>query len=266
MQNSSESTKIRVVKSKYYSNWGDLFGYPLAYKLMFFIARIDFLTPNVVTIISFLLYALGSIFLFLSFPYHLYFAAFLIIAGYIGDDLDGQLARYKNLSSSIGDFLDKVLDVLKIYIITISLSIAVYLKTDNVLYLLLGFTACFFFNFRYYIKLETMFSRINSDPQYLLRSAQKRKALESAIEKKYAKSPKTFLETLKVLWHKNRTIFFVDEAEFAIFTAIGAIFGKLEWTLWILAISQALLALWRFYERARQLNVSSSKLLLPMRK
>jgi hypothetical protein len=261
-----DSTRAKVIKSTYYSNWADLFGYPLAYKLLPLVARIDFFTPNIITIISFFLYTLGSILLFLSFPYHLYFAAFLIIAGYIGDDLDGQLARYKNLSSNIGDFLDKVLDVLKIYIITISISIAVYINTNEVLYLILGFTACFFFNFRYYIKLETMFGRINNDPQYLLKSAQKRKDLESAIEKEYARSPKTIWETIKVLWHKNRIIFWVDEAEFAVFTAVGALFGKLDLVLWILAISQVIIVSWRFYERISQIKTSSPRLLWPMRK
>lgn len=261
-----DSTKEKVIKSTYFSNWADLFGYPLAYKLLPLVTEIDFFTPNVVTVISFFLYALGSIFLFLSFPYHLFLAAFLITVGYIGDDLDGQLARYKNLSSNIGDFLDKVLDVLKIYIITISLSIAVYLRTDNVLYLFLGFTACFFFNFRYYIKLETIFSRINSDPQCLLKSAQKRKDLESAIEKEYAKSPKTLWETIKVLWHKNRIIFWVDEAEFAIFISVAALFNKLEWALWILAASQVGIAAWRFFERMHQIRTSSNRLYWPMRK
>lgn len=262
----SGSTRAKVIKSTYFSNWGDLFGYPLTYRLLPLIARIDFFTPNVITVVSFLFYTLGSILLFVSFPYHLFLAAFLMVAGYIGDDLDGQLARYKNLSSNIGDFLDKAFDVLKIYIITISLSAAVYIKTDNVLYLFLGFTACFFFNFRYYIKLETMFGRINSDSQYLLKSAKKREELELAIEKEYAKSSKTFPETLKILWHKNRTIFFVDEAEFAIFTAVGALFGRLDWVLWILAISQVIIVLWRFYERITQIKTSSPRLLWPMRK
>lgn len=262
----STSARARVIKSTYFSNWADLFGYPLAYNLLPLVTKIDFFTPNVVTVISFFLYALGSILLFVQFPYHLFLAAFLITAGYIGDDLDGQLARYKNLSSNIGDFLDKVLDVLKIYIITISLSFAIYLRTDNVLYLFLGFTACFFFNFRYYIKLETIFSRINSDPQYLLKSAQKRKELEGVIEKEYTKPQKSPWEIIRVLWHKNRIIFWVDEAEFATLTAIGALFGRLDWVLWILAVSQVIISSWRFYERASQIKTSSPRLFWPMRK
>lgn len=255
-----------IVKGTYFSNWADLFGYPLAYSLVPLIAKVPFLTPNVVTVFSFLLFTFGSFSLFLTYPYHLFVAALCITAGYIGDDIDGQLARYRKLSSHIGDFLDKVLDVLKIYIITLSVATAVYFATSNVLYVYLGFTACFFFNFRYYIKFETMFVRINADPDYLAKSAQKRKELESEIERMYDNPQKTLWEVLQVFWHKNRTIFFVDEAELAIFTSVGALFDKLEWALVIIALSQVVIAILRFFERLHQIRTNSLDLLKPMRK
>src|SRR5687768_16842286 len=104
-----KQTRKKVVKHTYFSNWADLFGYPLAWSLVPFVSKISFFTPNVITVISFLMYTLGSITLFWDYPYHLFVAAFLIFAGYIGDDLDGQIARYRKLSSNVGDFLDKSL-------------------------------------------------------------------------------------------------------------------------------------------------------------
>lgn len=260
------TSPTRIDKPAYFANWADLWAFPLAKILLPIFIKIPFLTPNVITIISFFTYAFGSISLFLNYPYHLIMAAILIISGFLGDDLDGQVARARKLSSAIGNYLDKAFDVLKIYILTASLSFAVYLQTQNVFAIFLGFTASFFFSFRYYIKLETVFSCIDRDPEYLSKSARKRNELENHLEKLHEKLWKTPIGKLKSLWFKNRIIFFVDEAEFAFFTAIGAVFNQLEITLWILAISQVIITIWRFYERGRQVATSSERLLWPMRK
>ena len=50
---------------------------------------------------------------------------------------------------------------------------------------------------------------------------------------------------------ETREEFWVDEAEFVIFTSIGAIFNQIELVLWILAVSQILIAFWRLFERTR---------------
>ncbi len=155
------NSSIRIIKSTYYSNWADIFGYPLAFILMNQLKKIKFLTPNMVTLFSFGLFLFGGISLFINYPFHQIIGGFLIFCGYIGDDIDGQLARATGKSSNIGDFLDKVLDIFKIFIVNASLSYAVYLKTNNILYIYLGFVSAFFFMIRYYIKLETMFARIN---------------------------------------------------------------------------------------------------------
>ncbi len=249
-----------IIKSTYYSNWADIFGYPIAYFLMKIIKKFDFITPNIVTLFSFSLFTFGSVSLFLNYPYHLIVAAICIFMGYIGDDIDGQLARAKNLSSPIGDYLDKVLDVLKIFIINSSLAFAAYLQSGNILHVFLGFIACFFFMFRYYIKLETMFSIINADSSYLSKSAAVRKEKEVEIEKK-AKS-----SLVQSLWIRNRIFFWVDEAEFAVLVSLGALFNKLDLILWTLAVSQLLISSWRFYERITQIKSNSKKLLEPLRK
>lgn len=259
-------SSIRVVKSTYFSNWGDRIGYPLSRLLVYPLSKLSFITPNIITITAFNLFALGCLFLVVPFPYHAIIGALLIFAGYIGDDMDGQLARIKGMSSVIGDYMDKVLDVLKIFLLTFFSGLSVYLSTDNFLYLLLAFIACFFFSFRYYIKLESMFSTISRDEKYLYKSAQKRKEMEKEMDILYNKKAKSFKESIWLFWIKNRTIFFVDEAEFALFISIGAILNKLDFVLWILAISQVTLAFWRIMERGRQLHEDSKNLLLPMRK
>ncbi len=256
----------KVVKHTYFSNWADLFGYPLAWSLVPIVSKLNFATPNFITVTAFFMYAFGSFSLFLDYPYHLIVASFLIFAGYIGDDLDGQIARYRNLSSNVGDFLDKSLDVLKIFIISNSLGLAVFLQTQNYLYLILGSTAAYMFAWRYYIKLETMFSRISKDPVYLKNSSEVRDSLELEIDNLYEKPNKSLAEQLMVLVHKNRTFLLVDEAEFVVITSIGALLGRLDLALCLIAAAQIFWAFFRFAERASQINKGSERLLRPLRK
>lgn len=111
-----------------------------------------------------------------------------------------------------------------------------------------------------------MFSSVDRNPNYLKLSAEKRRSLEENLNNLHNKLWQTPFGKLKSMWLKNRIIFFVDEAEFAVFTFIGTIFNKLELTLWVLAISQVLIAIFRFYERISQINSHSPKLLEPLRK
>ena len=262
----STPTQKNVIEPPYFSNWADLFFPPIANRLLPFVLRFKWITPNIVTLFSFFLYVLGCLFIFIDIPGHLIYTAILLPIAYIGDCLDGQLARTKKLSSELGNYLDKVVDVLKIYIITISLAYGAYLATNEVIYIFLGFTACFFFNFRYYLKLETIFSQFNQDSQYLDKCRERKKALYRSKQAEYEQLSGSLSGKLKLFWLKHRSIFWVDEAEFVVFTSIGAALNQIELVLWVLAISQFLIAFWRLFERGYQTHKANDQLLDPMRK
>lgn len=255
-----------IIEPPYFSNWGDLFLPKIANAILPFISRFDWITPNKVTLFSFFLYVLGCLFIFIDIPGHLIYTAILLPIAYIGDCLDGQLARTKKLSSEIGNYLDKVVDVLKIFIITMCLAYSAYTTTNNVIYIFLGFTACFFFNFRYYIKHETIFSQFNQDPQYLVNSSKRRQELYIIKQNEYKILQGSFSGKIKLFWLKNRSIFWVDEAEFVIFTSIGAVFNQIGLVLWVFAVSQVLIAFWRLFERGYKICKAKEKLLDPLRK
>ncbi|MBN4080028.1 CDP-alcohol phosphatidyltransferase family protein [Beggiatoa alba] len=255
-----------VIEPPYFSNWADLFFPPIANRILPFVSRIKWVTPNFVTLFSFFLYVLGCFFIFIDVPNHLIYTAILLPIAYIGDCLDGQLARTKKLSSEIGNYLDKVVDVLKIYIITMSLAYSAYMTTNDVTYIFLGFTACFFFNFRYYLKLETIFSQFNNDSNYLVKCSERRKELYQSKQAEYKQLSGSFSGKIKLLWLKHRSIFWVDEAEFVVFTSVGAVLNQIELVLWVLAISQFLIAIWRLFERGYQTHKAKDQLLDPMRK
>lgn len=255
-----------IVEPNYFSNWVDLFMPKIANKLIPLVAQFDLITPNILTLTSSLVHLIGSCLLFLNLPFHLYLAALFLPLSYILDCMDGQLARTKHLSSELGNYLDKTLDVLKIYIIHICLSIAVYQESGNVLWIFAGFTSCFFFLFRYYIKLETVNAEVSKDKLYLEKSRDLRWELYAKYEDKHRGLRQTFFGFLKSLWLKNRIIFFIDEGEFILFASIGAIFNRLDIVLLVFTVSNVWIGFFRLYERGYQTLTGSNSLLLPMRK
>lgn len=255
-----------IIEPHYFSNWVDQFMPKIANSLIPLVAPFDFITPNLLTLVSYGFHVIACVLLFTDLPYHLYIAAFLFPASYILDCMDGQLARTKKLSSLIGNYLDKTLDVLKIYQINLALSLAVYFQTGNVLWIIAGFTSCFFFMFRYYIKLETVYSGFADDPEYLKKSKAIRLDLYEKYQKMHTDLRKTAGGWLKSLWLKNRIIFFLDEGEFIFLTAIAALFNRLDIALLLFTVINIIVGLFRLGERGYQTHTQSKRLLLPMRK
>ena len=253
-----------VVEPNYFSNWGDLWYPRLANKLLGPASRIRFLTPNRVTITSFLLYSLASVLIVIGGKWTVP-AALMLAFSYVIDCLDGQLARYTGQTSVIGDYLDKTLDVLKIGVINAAMAIAAYNLTGDIYYFLLGFSSCFGFLFRYYIKLETMFGAINRDRDYLDKSRARRQALYAELEAKRL-APKTLPQLLNWLWIRHRAVFALDEAEHVTFGAIAALAHRPDLWCWVFGVGQICIAIFRLVERGRQLVHQPETLTNPMRK
>jgi len=138
--------------SVYIGNWADMYFRHLSKFMVKFLSKLKWVTPNFITVLSGFIFITGCLMLFINITHHLYYAALLIFIGYIGDLLDGDLARERNMSSVFGAYLDAVFDVFKIFFITISLAIAVYLNQNRIIYIFLGFTAGAAILSRFYIK------------------------------------------------------------------------------------------------------------------
>lgn len=257
--------KPHIVEPNYFSNWGDLWYPKLANNLFLPVAaKISWLTPNQVTITSFLLYA-GAI-IGLNWRPELWLLwGLLLPLSYILDCLDGQLARTAGKSSPIGDYLDKTLDVFKIGIINLGFGYFVYTQTNDVFYLILAFMSCFGFLFRYYIKLETMFSAIGRDEKYLEKSRTHRWELYAKFDDQ-KNHRKGIVSYFRWFIFKNRAIVALDEAEHVTFGALAILTGTVWLWLWVFGIVQTAAFLYRLWQRGAQLKNDPESLLYPMRK
>ena len=253
-----------VVEPNFFSNWGDLWYPGLANRLVIPASRVSPLTPNHVTISSFGIYVVAAAFVIVGGVWSVV-AAILLPISYVLDCLDGQLARYTGKTSAIGDYLDKTLDVVKIFVINAAMAIAAYDLTGHTRFLLLGMMSCFGFLFRYYIKLETMFAAINRDQEYLKKSSERRHALYADLDVR-RKEPKNLRQKIAWLWFRNRSFLALDEAEHVTLGAVAAVVRRPDLWLWIFGIGQIVIAGIRLVERGQQLVHRPESLTYPLRK
>lgn len=87
-----------------------MLGYPIAWRLIALLGDVAWITPNLLTSIS-IIAALGGSALFLVGDTSYNIAATLLFSIHIVlDCADGTLARYRNKSSALGAFMDKIGD------------------------------------------------------------------------------------------------------------------------------------------------------------
>ncbi len=257
-------SRASVIEPNFFSNWGDLWYPKLANTLLIPASKIASLTPNRVTVVSLVLYSVAAGLIVVGGAWS-FVAAVLLPLSYVLDCLDGQLARYTGKMSAIGDYLDKTLDVLKIFIINAAMAIAAYDLTGKSFYLVLGLVSCFGFLFRYYIKLETMFGAVSRDDKYLDKSRELRQALYVDLEARRTE-PKDLRQKLSWLWFRNRSFFALDEAEHVTLGALAALVLRPDLWIWIFAISQFSIAFIRLVQRGNQLARRPESLIYPLRK
>lgn len=243
------------------ANWVDRYYHPISKKIADYIKKINFITPNLLTFISFLLVIIGSLLIFFL-PRHIYFiSSFFLIASYLFDHLDGEIARQKRLISDLGDYLDKTLDVLKIFIIFLTIAIYLYIKTKKIIFIFLSFISCFFFNYRYYIKLETVIKMTQKDSLFLKKFKQREREFVELFFKNYNKLKKgNYIKKIYAFFYFNKSIFFIDEGEIISFTALGILFDKLDIVLIIFSIIQVVIAFLRLIQRGHQIITNSENL------
>lgn len=96
------------------------------------------ITPNQITIISFLFGILAAISFLLGQYKYMIFGAIFFFLSYILDLVDGEIARYKNISSTFGHWLDKVSDSTTLFLVCVGISIGFFTQTKNPSTLILG--------------------------------------------------------------------------------------------------------------------------------
>lgn len=104
-----------------------IFGRPIAAFILYPVK--SYLSPNIVTIISFILALLGTGLILTGS--NVYLISVLLFLSMVLDDGDGLLARYQGKTSYFGSYLDKSVDIIRFLVLFNVLSWIAFKQTGN---------------------------------------------------------------------------------------------------------------------------------------
>jgi phosphatidylglycerophosphate synthase len=142
---------------------------PLASRLVWLVAPVRWITPNLLTMGAFLL-GLVTAYCFTRGDYPWLVAGAIVFhLSFVLDCMDGKIARLKGTGSVFGAWLDYVFDRLRVLICGIALMGGQYAKTDDLLYLWLAGVVIFLDMFRYLNALQM--GKVKNDMRRRLEAA-----------------------------------------------------------------------------------------------
>jgi phosphatidylglycerophosphate synthase len=127
---------------------------PLASRLVWLVAPVKWITPNLLTMGAFLLgFVAAYCFARGDYPW-LVAGAVVFHISFVLDCMDGKIARLKGTGSVFGAWLDYVFDRLRVVTCAVALMVGQYAKTDEYIYLWLAGAVIFLDMFRYLNALQ----------------------------------------------------------------------------------------------------------------
>jgi hypothetical protein len=244
--------QLWATKNKDDEWWSSFVTSPLAIVFNYFVVDITWLTPNLITLFSFIVALISVVFILIGGFTNFIIAAVLIHLSHILDCMDGQMARYRRVSSKAGCYLDKVTDQIQVTLWFGAMGYAAYIQSQNVLPVFLAFIGVAFYNLRGYSKYVTFHTEI-SDPKEYLKKLSKKVSLTRKKKKDTAGIGHGFLANLKWFISEQRKIFDFDEGVFIFMLSFALLFDLIIPILWIFAISQIYYGLYRSWKRGIKL-------------
>jgi phosphatidylglycerophosphate synthase len=215
--------------------WSRVFATPIAYLLLMAVADWRCITPNRLTILSFGLTILSGLLILGDSAASLGLAGIALQIAYIIDCMDGQLARYRGVSSKLGSLLDKWSDFVKFPFVIVALSIQASNHQPATTPIVLGLIAIFLIGYQPYLKLIAF--------------------KECAIEPWNIFSGKDFLQ-------RNLRFFLFEEAQWYLIVSICLFSNEVMMALMILVATQGTIAIaqtcWVFWSVAHLENGTPS--------
>jgi phosphatidylglycerophosphate synthase len=133
--------------------WSRVFATPIAQLILTVVADWRWITPNRLTILSFLMTILCGMLILVGDTARLVGAGVVLQIAYIIDCMDGQLARYRGVSSQVGSLLDKWTDFVKFPFVVVALTLQASTQHPTTTPILLGLTSIFLICYQPYLKL-----------------------------------------------------------------------------------------------------------------
>ena len=204
--------------------WSATFGDPISWIILGLIGDIKWITPIRITWLSFLCKIIPTGLIIHSERHYIIIGVLLLQVGQVLDSMDGNLARYRNITTLRGGFLDRILDGLGFVFVMSSFSWYVYKNYNESYYLVLGPMAAAFYLVVCYSYWTTAYQEQN-----LLGELKKVKPGSNVVDLKH-------IPTWKYILIAQKKILSFRQADFYFWIGVGIILEISKYIIWILFI------------------------------
>lgn len=249
----SKFARLWATKTKDDEWWSSFVTSPLAIVLNFIVVDFKWLTPNLITLISFITAIIATVFIVLGGYQNFIIAAILIQLSHVFDCMDGQMARYRKTTSVVGCYYDKLTDEIQVALWFGAIGYAAYSQTQQVLPLLLAFIGVAAYSFRGYVKYVGYHTQMRHNSNYLADLALQ-ESTANASKENVAGFGFGLRANLRWFIGEQYKIIYVNEGVFIFMLSLALILDCLIPMLWIFAFSQFFLALGRAWLKCREIE------------
>lgn len=243
-------TRLWATKNKDDEWWSSFVTSPLAIAVNYVVVDFKWLTPNLITVFSFIIAITSTLFIITGGTVNFIIAAVLIHLSHVLDCMDGQMARYRKTTSIAGGYYDKLTDEIKVSLWFGVVGYVAYTQSQMILPLILSFAGVVAYAFRGYVKYVSFYTQMSKNSQYLSDVAKQEWA-----SKKDDVAGLGFGLKANFRWFisEQRKIIDVNEATFIFMLSLALILDSLTPMLWIFALSQITLACVRTWQKCREI-------------
>lgn len=232
--------------------WSSFVTSPIAIGINYFVVDVKWVTPNLITVFSIITAIISAGFIVVGGATNFFIAAVLIHLSHVLDCMDGQMARYRKISSPAGGYFDQLTDQIQVAIWFIAIAYAAYTQSQNVLPVFLAFIGVAFYNLRGYVKYTAIVTELRADNQYLQVLSDR---IDTDAGEDKAGLGFGFVANFRWFITEQKKFIFFDEGVFIFMLSLALVLNELTPMLWVFAISQFFYGCIRGVQRG--LNISS---------
>jgi phosphatidylglycerophosphate synthase len=235
--------------------WSSFVTAPLGVLFNYVIIDIKWITPNFVTGLSFAAALLSAWFIIRGGSNNFVVAAILIHLSHVLDCMDGQMARYRRMSTASGSYFDRISDQLQIIIWFVAVAYVEYLQSHNILPIFLAFIGVAFYSMRGYAKYVAIHVEMIRNSEYLKVMEHLAQRNRTPIKAGYGFG---FQANCKWFIAEQRKVLLFNEGVFIFMLSLALILDQLTLMLWVFSITQLFFGVYRGWEHGRKIDLNQN--------
>ena len=228
--------------------WSSFVTAPLAIAANYGAVDIPWITPNRITAASFLVAIVATFAILIGGTACFVAAAILIHISHVLDCMDGQMARYRGVSSPVGSYYDRITDQVQVTLWFGAAGFAAFAQTNSVIPVFLSLLGIAFYGLRGYAKYVALEIETGRNPDYPAQMAQMKQVQTTAG---LGFGPKA---NLTWLGREQRKVLAFDEGVFIFMLTVALLLDQLIPMLWVFALSQVFWGLYKSWARGKNLG------------